>query len=257
MDVLIITKVIAALLLPPGGIIVLLCAGLALYRRQAKLALACLAMAALALYALSSGAFVHWLMAPLESTAALSATDPRLADRQAIVVLGGGRRRHAPEYGGETVSSQTLERVRYGARLHRQLGLPIAVTGGVVSGPGVAEAQLMAAALREDFAVPVRWVETRSRNTRENAEFTRALLTQEKVVRIVLVSHAAHLPRAERMFRDQGFDVLLAPTAFSTGPGATWTLFDWIPAADALSVSWYATHEYLGRAWYWLRYGAW
>ena len=165
------------------------------------------------------------------------------------------RRRHAPEYGGETVSSQTLERVRYGARLHRQLGLPIAVTGGVVAGLGVAEAQLMAATLREDFAVPVRWVETRSRNTRENAEFTRALLTQENVVRIILVSHASHLPRAERMFRDQGFDVVLAPTAFNTSPSTTWTLFDWIPSAKALLVSWYATHEHLGRVWY-LRYGA-
>ncbi|MFT5173886.1 MAG: uncharacterized SAM-binding protein YcdF (DUF218 family), partial [Gammaproteobacteria bacterium] len=193
MDVLIITKVIAALLLPPGGILVLLLAGLALYRRQAKIAVICLTLATLALYAFSTGAFVHWLMAPLESSAALSATDPRLADRQAIVVLGGGRRRHALEYGGETVSSRTLERVRYGARLHRQLGLPIAVTGGVVASTGAAEAQLMAATLREDFAVPVGWVETRSRNTRENAEFTRALLTQENVVRIILVSHAAHL----------------------------------------------------------------
>ena len=253
MDVLIITKVIAALLLPPGCIIVLLWIGLVLYRRRAKLALTCIAVAALALYALSAGPVARWLVAPLERTAALNAADPRLADRQAIVVLGGGRREHAPEYGGETVSSKTLERVRYGARLHRQLGLPIAVTGGVVFRGGAAEAKLMEASLREDFAVPVRWVETRSRNTRENAQFTRTLLAQEKVVRIILVSHAAHLARAGRMFLDQGFDVVLAPTAFATGPSAELTFFDWLPSVGALSVSWYATHEHLGRAWYWLR----
>ena len=30
---------------------------------------------------------------------------------EAVVVLGGGRRGYAPEYGGETVSSTTLERI--------------------------------------------------------------------------------------------------------------------------------------------------
>jgi uncharacterized SAM-binding protein YcdF (DUF218 family) len=254
MGFLITTKVIAALLLPPGGIIMLMFLGLALYRRQAKIAVSLLAVATFSLYALSVGPVAAWLMAPLERTAVLSATDPRLAERQAIVVLGGGRREHAPEYGGETVSSQTLERARYGARLHRQLRLPLAVTGGVLFGGGLAEAHLIASTLREDFVVPVRWVETRSRNTRENAEFTRALLAKDKVVRIVLVSHAAHLPRAEQMFIDQGFDVLLAPTGFNTGPGTALTPFDWIPSAGALSASWFATHEHLGRLWYRLRY---
>jgi uncharacterized SAM-binding protein YcdF (DUF218 family) len=254
MDLLIVTKTIAALLLPPGGIILLLVAALVMYRRRARAAAGLVGVATALLYALSVGPMSGWLMAPLEHTAVLSDSNPRLADRQAIVVLGGGRRSHAPEYGGETVSALTLERLRYGARLHRQLNLPLAVTGGVVSGDGQPEARLMARTLREDFAVPVRWVEIRSRNTRENAVFTHALLAAEGVVRIVLVSHAVHLPRAGRMFRDQGFDVLLAPTAFYTGAPGEIDFSDWIPSTGALRQSWYALHEYLGLVWYWLRY---
>jgi len=63
-----------------------------------------------------------------------------------------------------------------------------------------------------------------------------------------------HLPRAGRMFADQGFDVLLAPTAFNTGARRELTFLDWIPSSGALSQSWYAAHEHVGRLWYWLRY---
>ena len=56
---------------------------------------------------------------------------------QAIVILGGGVRRNAPEYGGDTVGRLTLDRVRYGAFVARATGLPVLVTGGVVRGTRV------------------------------------------------------------------------------------------------------------------------
>jgi uncharacterized SAM-binding protein YcdF (DUF218 family) len=254
MDLLLVTKVIATLLLPPGGIILLMLAGFALSRRQTRIALLLFGVATLALYVLSAGPLVSWLTTPLERTAVLSPSDPRLADRQAIVVLAGGRRSHAPEYGGETVSALSLERLRYGARLQRMLNLPLAVTGGVVLTGGAAEAELMARVLREEFGRQVRWVETRSRSTHENAAFTRELLGADDVLRIILVSHAIHLPRAAREFSRQGFDVLLAPTAFLTGESVELTFRHWLPSSGALSVSWYALHELLGRLWYWIRY---
>ena len=89
-------------------------------------------------------------------------------DAQAVVILGGGVRRDAPEYGGDTLATLTLERVRYGARVARLTGLPVLVSGGSVLG-GEPEAKLMAASLEREFGVPVRWVETRSRTTHENA----------------------------------------------------------------------------------------
>ena len=57
-----------------------------------------------------------------------------LLQAQAIVVLGGGRYRDAPEYGGDTVGEATLVRLRYAAKLHRETGLPLLVTGGKPEG---------------------------------------------------------------------------------------------------------------------------
>ena len=52
------------------------------------------------------------------------------AHAKAVVILGGGVRRNAPEYGGDTLATLTLERVRYGARVARLTGLPVLVSGG-------------------------------------------------------------------------------------------------------------------------------
>ena len=138
MDLLFITKIIAALLLPPGGIVVLLLVRLLLYRRSARVGASIVLFASLALYCLSISAVSGSLMAPLERISILGVNDSRIADRQAIVILGSGRRSHAAEYGGETVSARTLERIRYGARLYRRYKLPLVVTGGVVFGDGAA-----------------------------------------------------------------------------------------------------------------------
>ncbi|MGB1879583.1 MAG: YdcF family protein, partial [Gammaproteobacteria bacterium] len=66
-------------------------------------------------------------------------------------------------------------------------------------------------ALERDFRVPVRWVESVSQNTRENARLTAGVLD---VRRIVLVTHALHMPRAMREFHAAGFDVTPAPLGF-------------------------------------------
>ncbi len=66
---------------------------------------------------------------------------------------------------GDSVSRRALERLRYGAYLHRLTGLPILVSGGAPYGEPVSEAELMQAALVSDFRVEVKWVEDKSANT--------------------------------------------------------------------------------------------
>src|ERR1700722_9232517 len=71
----------------------------------------------------------------------------------AILILSAGRRAFAPEFGGATVDAYSLERLRYGALLVRQTGLPVLVSG---SGRRIREpplAQLMADALSADYGV--------------------------------------------------------------------------------------------------------
>jgi uncharacterized SAM-binding protein YcdF (DUF218 family) len=237
-------KLLAALLLPPLGPLLLAAAGLLLLSRRPRLGKT-LAWTGLALaLLLTLPASVDLLLAPLERGPTFDAAAAR--DAQAIVILAGGRRRNAPEYGGETLNRLSLERVRYGARLARQTGLPVLVTGGTVLNPGTPEALLMRDALERDFHVPVRWTESASRDTRENAAYSAQILKQSGVRRVVLVTHAAHMRRAQAEFAAAGIAVVPAPTGFLHSPAAGGTMLSEFPNAGASYAGWYAVHEWIG-----------
>ncbi|HRP96362.1 MAG TPA: YdcF family protein [Rhodocyclaceae bacterium] len=236
-------KITAALVLPPLGPLLLVALGLLALRRHRRGGLA-LAWGGLALaLALSTPASVGWLLRGLEPDAAVGADALRRAE--AIVILGGGKREHAPEYGGQTVNRLTLERLRYGARLARATGLPILVSGGARSGPP--EAELMREVLERDFGTRVRWIESSARDTRQNAQFAAVHLRAAGVRRIALVTHAVHVPRAKREFEAQGFEVIAAPTAWFGGPDGGEPLVVELPGATTAFAGWIAAHEWLGR----------
>lgn len=241
-------KALAALLKPPGLFALLLAATALLAGRRPRLARGVgLAGAALALV-LSCGPVADGLLASLSRHPPLDART--LGTAQAIVILGAGAHYDLQDYGGGTVSPLGLERLRHGARLARDSGLPVLVTDGAAPGrtPGAA---YMATTLR-DWGVPVRWVEDRARTTYDNARYARQLLAAEGVNRVALVSHAWHLPRAVTAFRHVGFTVLPAPTLVPAR--RRFDALDWLPDARALRRSTQALHEYLGGAWYRLRY---
>jgi uncharacterized SAM-binding protein YcdF (DUF218 family) len=242
------TNAFSALLLPPLNLLILCTFGILARRRwpRAGPAIALLSLALLAILSTAAGALL--LVRPLEAmTPALVA--PNAAGAQAIVVLGGGRRRDAPEYGGADVPRATvLARLRYAVRLHRQTGLPMLVTGGSPEVKADAEAELMARVLRDDFKAPARWVESNSDNTAQNARYSAAILRQAGVSHILLVTDAMHMPRAGRIFAQAGLAVTAAPTSY-LGQGAL-IAPDFIPGGGALSDSHYAMHEWIGLLWY-------
>ena len=97
----------------------------------------------------------------------------------AIVVLGAGSYLKAPEYGADTVGEAGLFRLRYAARLQRETGRPVLVTGGKPQGNTLSEAEQMKAVLENEFHVPVKWTEGESNNTLENARFTQRILARQ------------------------------------------------------------------------------
>ena len=250
----VLSKLVAALILPPLGPWLLCAIGLLmLHARSPAWARAGqrLAWSGLLLsLALATPAVVGPLLGRIEPPTS-SITTEALQSAQAIVVLGGGRRSQAPEYGGaDSVGPWTLERLRYAARLARLSGLPVLVSGGAPGG-GAPEAALMREVLEQDFGVAVRWQEDRSLNTAENARFSAAVLRAAGVERIALVTHAAHMPRAAAEFGAQGLSVVPAPTAWmGTGQDGWLGL---LPGPGSAFAGWFATHELLGGLVQWLR----
>jgi uncharacterized SAM-binding protein YcdF (DUF218 family) len=170
----------------------------------------------------------------------------RSPDAQAIVILGGGVRPHAAEYGGATVSGITLERLRYGARVARTTGLPILVSGGTADHVAM-EALLMRQTLVTEYGVPVRWIESRSRNTHENAVYSAALLRSSGVRRAILVGHSFDFPRARNEFESAGIAIIPAPIDIPSSI----TLDDFVPGIGGLRRSYFASYEIMANALYW------
>ncbi len=88
------------------------------------------------------------------------------------------------------------ERIRYAARLAKASGLPVLTSGGLHYGTPPSEARIMAQSLLDDYGVPVRWEEGRSRTTWENARFSAEMLREAGIRRVILVTSAIHMPRS-------------------------------------------------------------
>ena len=242
-------KLASVLILPPLLPFTLILFGLLLGKRRPGASRGLIWTGLIAGILLITPASVGWMLEPLEPRQALKL--PAAREAQAIVILGGGRTSNAPEYGGDTVNRLTLERLRYGAKLAHQTGLPILVSGGAPSGI-VAEAILMKTSLQEDFGLSVRWTEPSSLDTRQNARYSAQQLRVSGVERIVLVTHAAHMRRAQEEFEANGLTVIAAPTAW-LGPregGDDGEVIPSMPSPAAAYAGWYAVHEWLGLAVY-------
>ncbi len=240
-----IKNIVGALLLPPGnGLFLLLLAG---FFRKRRWAFGVAAVGGLLLLLQSLPIVSGALLQTLESRAGGVPDSPGRA--QAIVILGSGLLRDAPDYGGDTANERTLVRTRYGARLAERWQMPVLVSGGRPAGASRSEAAVMAEILEGEFGVPVRWREELSRDTADNARFSAVMLKAAGISRIVLVTQAFHMPRAVALFEAAGLQVVAAPTGFRAGVDGPAEWFDFVPGASALHNTYYALHEWLGIAW--------
>jgi len=253
------TKILALLLLPPGVIIVVALLGFIIQIRRVIIGNVIVALSVVALLILSLPFTGVQLTEAIESRfppVSLNMTKEPGKQAGAIVILGGGRYTDATEYGvGDSVNQPTLERLRYGARLHRLTGLPILVTGGAPYGEAVPEAALMQAALAQDFRVKAKWVESNSGTTYENARLTKMILEPAGVKCVYLVTHASHMPRAVWAFAATGIATRPAPVGFTTLDKQERDALGYFPSIDGLYRSSTALRERLGLVWYKYKYG--
>jgi uncharacterized SAM-binding protein YcdF (DUF218 family) len=237
------------LVLPPFSLFVLIAIGWLAARRWRRTGHAMVTVSIVMLVLLCMPVVSGWLMQPLQSYPPL---DP---DRippgvGAIVVLSAEMQSEAPEYGVDIPGPLGLERVRYGAWLHKRTQLPILVTGGRPSRMTTPLARQMQRVLVNEFGVPVRWVEDRSIDTHENAALSAEILKRDGIKSVLLVTHAWHMRRAMAAFEAAGLEPVAAPTRFIHPP--TPIARDFVPDASALRASYYALHEWIGLLWYYL-----
>lgn len=244
---------IGSLLLPPLPFLVLVLVGARLMFRRRLLAWLLVLLSVLGLWLSTTGAGATglrlWLLPPVRALSQSAIDELKRAPKTAIVVLGGGRRVLAPEYGVATLKPDTTERLRYGLYLARQTGLPVAFSGGVGRGgePGQTEAEIAARMAERDFARPLRWTETTSRDTRENAIDTLKILQPQGITQIVLVTTGMSMPRAVRNFERASSGPLKIVAAPMDLPSSNRLApHDFLPSSRGFADVREALHEWLG-----------
>ncbi len=248
-----------ALLLPPVPIIVLMLVGTRLAFVRRGLGWLLVILGAALLWLASTAGFARLLSdhllkpPPALSVERIEAWRAAAKSREpvAIVVLGGGSKPVAPEYGVSELANRSVERLRYGLWLSRQTGAPVMFSGGTGWELGNAvltpEAQIAARIAQQEFNHPIKWTEERSRDTRENAAYSVAMLKEQGIRRVLLVTHQRHMPRAQRAFEAAAAGSI----AFEAAPVDVLAtplnvLRSWMPTTEGATTVREVGHELLG-----------
>jgi uncharacterized SAM-binding protein YcdF (DUF218 family) len=192
-----------------------------------------------------------WLIEPLEDRFPAAPAD--LAAPYGIIVLGGAIDPELGEARHQVILADGAARLTEAVALSRRFPQArLVYTGGSNSLTAsdyteAADAAKLMSALGVD---PARIeLEKRSRNTDENARFTRDLVHPEASQVWLLVTSAYHMPRAMGLFRKAGFNVMAYPVDYRSHGGAgDWRLNH--EASRGLREFEIAVHEWAGLAAY-------
>jgi uncharacterized SAM-binding protein YcdF (DUF218 family) len=235
---------------PSNVILVLLVAGALLLRtRVARLGKRLVGLGAVLFVVFGLSPVPNWLLLPIEQRFPAWQDDGR--PLAAIVVLGGAIDTGISAARGQLELNDSAERMVAMADLARRFPtVPVIFTGGAGSpvDGDVTESEVVEAHLSEFGLAKGRIMfERRSRNTVENARFTREMLDLKAGDRVLLVTSAFHMPRSMGLFRRAGFDVVAYPVDFRTRRNDdAWRPF--LAASDGLTRTDLAVREWIGLA---------
>jgi uncharacterized SAM-binding protein YcdF (DUF218 family) len=251
---LFISKLLPLFLYPLGFSCLLMLLALWLSYRRSRKAYIPILLALIILAIAGNIQVGYQLIASLEREYLPLATPPTV---DAIVILGGGTRNHESPRVMPDLNDRG-DRLLYGAKLYQDGVAPkILLSGGRLQWYGAksGEAENMATIL-ELFGIPRTdmILESRSLNTHENAIFTKEILEREKLKRILLVTSAAHMPRAIAIFRRLKIDAIPAPTDFMVSDrnliessySRKSRIINLIPTSESLDFTTQALKEYIG-----------
>jgi uncharacterized SAM-binding protein YcdF (DUF218 family) len=189
-----------------------------------------------------------WLLYPLEER--FPPWDAAKGAPDGIVVLGGAIEAELSAARGTVVFDSFAGRLIAVAALARRYPKArILYAGGstnLVADKGASEAEFAPAAFESmGISADRVMVERRSRNTLENAEFSKLLAAPKNGERWLLVTSAFHMPRSVGIFRKAGFAVEPCPVDWRLGGDSDLARFTVI-AVDGLARTDLATREWIG-----------
>jgi uncharacterized SAM-binding protein YcdF (DUF218 family) len=205
----------------PGNFLVLLLVlgALVLGMRRRGLGIALMLIATLGFVVVIATPLVEWAILPLENRF----PQPKLPDRiDGLIVLGGAVDEAIIRARGVPAVNDAAERVIETAALSRRYPDAKIVLSG---GEGLRSIDWSEAEPTRDILVSLgvaseRMVlETRSRNTIENAEDSATLVHPKPGEIWLLITSAVHMPRAVGCFRHVGWNVVPFPVDYRTAPG--------------------------------------
>jgi uncharacterized SAM-binding protein YcdF (DUF218 family) len=169
---------------------------------------------------------------------------------EAYVVLGGGVNESAPTVDGKGMpSGDALFRVMGAYRLYLISPKPIIISGGNVFGrepeAEITKRFLKSLGVKESDIIP----ESKSRDTFENARFTRDICKEKGIKNILLITNAYHMKRSVMLFRKHFSDILPYPTGYKVCEGA-YNIFTFLPDASNMASIAAALKEYMGILFY-------
>ena len=250
----ILKKIIGIALFPFSISILLLFFGMMLlwFTKKQKAAKVLLSVGIIFLLAVSTRYVPNVLLKPLElqyppMTARAdmqNLKDERLGVKW-IVVLGGGHNSETNVPATSKLSFASMARLTEGIRLHRELpNTKLVLSGGKIMDT-LSDAEAMER-VAVALGVPERdmVIEGNSLDTEEQALMLQPIVGK---ARMILVTSAAHMPRAMGLFENQGMHPIPAPTDFALYNRSTmWTFF---PNTTSLEQTRIAVYEYLGMLW--------
>jgi uncharacterized SAM-binding protein YcdF (DUF218 family) len=193
------------------------------------------------------------LVRPLESAFQRPATAP--ASVSGIIILGGGMDSEINEIRGGYELNRSGDRFMEGLRLAELYpGARLVITGGIGDIDQAGEPEAVAAErFFLDFGIAKERLilESESRNTEENAQLTKALVSPKPGETWLLVTSAFHMPRSVGVFRTAGFEVVPWPVDYR-GAGNETFAFTLHQPAENVTVTTLAIREWVGLAAYYL-----
>ena len=200
------------------ALILLLIGTVLLFTRHYRLARwLALPVAPVALIVLLGGA--QWLAQPLEN---LFPAQPALCRIDGIIMLGGGEDPKLSRDRGEPILRQRPGKYFAALDLLRRFPeakLIVAAGSGAWDPDGTHETDVASAVFAEAGVAPDRLIfESKSRDTFENFQNAKAIVTPKPGDRWVLLTGAIHMPRSVAIARQVGFPVIPWPTDYRTRP---------------------------------------